>query len=68
MEYLITIADKLMLMLFMLSLLNSIRHGYYFAQAIVKSTEESPIKYRLTDSSLTMLGVSISYIITYILK
>ena len=58
--------NKLLLVLFFVSLLNTIRHAYYFIQAIVSSSEEQPIKYVISKSDLTMLGLSIAYILSVI--
>ena len=58
--------NKLLLVLFFVSLLNTIRHAYYFIQAIVSSSEEEPIKYVISKSDLTMLGLSIAYILSVI--
>jgi hypothetical protein len=52
--------------LFFVSLLNSIRHAYYFIQAIVSSTEEQQLKYVISKTSLILLGLSIGYILSVI--
>jgi hypothetical protein len=62
----VEILNKLLLVLFFVSLLNTIRHTYYFIQAIVSSSEEQPIKYVISKSDLTMLGISIAYILSVI--
>ena len=58
--------NKLFIVLFFVSLLNTVRHAYYFIQAIVSSTEEQPIKYVIPKTSLILLGLSIAYILTSI--
>lgn len=58
--------NKLLIVLFFMSCLNTIRHAYYFIQTWFTSTEEIPVKYRLTNKSLFLLGVSIAYILTTI--
>lgn len=58
--------NKLFIFLFFLSLLNTVRHIYYFIQALVSSTEEQPIKYVISKTSLTLLGLSIAYILSSI--
>ena len=58
--------NKLFMVLFFVSLLNTVRHTYYFIQAIVTSTEEQPIKYVISKTSLTLLGLSIAYILSSI--
>lgn len=49
-----------------MSCLNLIRHAYYFIQAWLKSDEESPEKYKVSDKSLWLLSISIGYIISSI--
>jgi len=58
--------NKLFMVLFFVSLLNTVRHTYYFIQVIVTSTEEQPIKYVISKTSLTLLGLSIAYILSSI--
>jgi hypothetical protein len=58
--------NKLFMFLFFVSLLNSIRHAYYFIQAIVSSTEEQQLKYVISKTSLILLGLSIGYILSVI--
>lgn len=58
------ILNKILLILFFMSCLTIIRHGYYFIQALLTSTEEQPIKYRVSSIALILLGVSISYVLT----
>lgn len=62
----VDIINKVLILLFFMAILNTIRHGYYFIQAFVASTNEEPVKYRLVPISLAILGVSISYILTMI--
>jgi hypothetical protein len=63
---LIEIINKILMMAFALSVLTSLRHIYYFFQAFLTSTEELPVKYRLSSTSLLFLGISIAYILTSI--
>jgi hypothetical protein len=63
---LIDTLNKLLMLFFFISSLNTVRHAYYFIQTWFTSTEETPVKYRLTSTSLFLLGVSISYILTVI--
>ena len=51
---------------FFLSCLVTLRHCYYFIQAYRSSTEELPVKYRVSDKSLTILGIAVAYIISII--
>jgi len=60
------IINKILVMVFVLSTLNVIRHAYYFIQAWVKSDEETPIKYRMGTTSLIFLGLSLAYMISSI--
>lgn len=63
---LLDILNKILMVLFFISCLNTIRHTYYFIQAWFTSTEEEPVKYRLTNTALVLLGVSVAYILTAI--
>ena len=58
--------NRLFIVLFFMSCLNTIRHAYYFIQTWFTSTEDTPVKYRITNTSLLLLGVSIAYILTTI--
>lgn len=60
------ILNKILIMLFFMACLNTIRHSYYFIQAFFQSSEEEPRKYRLQTTSLVLLGVSVAYILTVI--
>ena len=62
----IELINKLLVIFFFMSCLVTIRHGYYFIQALITSTEEEPIRYKLSDASLFYLCVSIAYILTVI--
>jgi hypothetical protein len=64
---LVSIINRLLLMVLIMACLNVIRHVYYFMQAWLKSDSESPEKYRVSDKSLWVLSFSIGYIITTIL-
>ena len=50
-----------------MSCLTTLRHGYYFIQTFVSSTNEEPVKYRISKLSLLFLCLSIGYILTSIL-
>lgn len=56
--------NKILTVLFFASCLNTIRHVYYFIQAWSVSTEEAPVKYRITNLSLFLLGLSIACILS----
>jgi hypothetical protein len=47
------------------SRLTTFRHGYYFIQTYLSSTDE-PVKYRLSNRALLLLGISIAYLFTVI--
>jgi hypothetical protein len=63
---LIEILNKIFMLAFFMSCLTTIRHIYYFIQAFLSSTEEAPVKYRLTNTSLLFLGMSVAYILSSI--
>ena len=65
---LIEIFNRVLLILFIMSCLNMVRHGYYLIQAWVASTENNPIKYRLTQKSLWVLSLSIGYVLAEIIN
>lgn len=41
-----------------------LRHGYYFIQAFFTSTEEVPVKYRVSNRSLFFLCLSLAYVLS----
>ena len=61
---LIVALNKVLLILLFMSILNVLRHSYYFIQAWVKSDSDNPIKYRISDLSLWILSASMAYILT----
>ncbi len=61
---LIELFNKIFFTLFFMSCLTTIRHLYYFIQAFLTSSEELPIKYRVSKTSLFFLCVSIAYILS----
>lgn len=63
---LIDILNRILMVTFILACLTTVRHGYYFIQAFFTSTEEAPVKYRVSKMSLLFLGVSIAYILSVI--
>jgi len=62
----IDVINKILVIIYVLSCLNTIRHGYYLIQAWVKSKEDSPQKYRMGNISLLLVGLSLAYIIASI--
>jgi hypothetical protein len=63
---LLEIVNRILIVLFFMSLLVTIRHAYFFIQALITSTSEEPNKYRLSSTSLFFLCVSIAYILSVI--
>lgn len=63
----IEIINKLLILLFFMSCLNTLRHTYYFIQTWFTSSEEAPLKYRISERSLFLLGTSIAFILTTII-
>ena len=61
---LIVALNKVLLILLFMSILNVVRHSYYFIQAWVKSDTENPVKYRVSDTSLWILSAPMAYILT----
>ncbi len=66
MEILLALFNKVLVVLFFLACLNSIRHAYYLIGTSLKSTPEEPRTYVLTDKALIYLGISIGYILSVI--
>lgn len=61
---LIDITNRILLVFFFMSSLTTARHVAYFLQAFFTSTEEEPVKYKVSKTSLLFLGVSMAYILT----
>ena len=64
---LVSIINRLLLMVLIMACLNVIRHLYYFIQAWVRSDSDNPVRYVLNNKSLYMLSVSLAYVIACIL-
>lgn len=60
---LVAILNKIFVMLFFMSVLNTARHTYYFIQTWFASTEENPMKYKVSPKSLVLLGMSLAYML-----
>jgi hypothetical protein len=61
---LVSIINKFLLTFLVMTCLNLIRHLYYFIQVWLKSDEEeSPEKYKISNTSLWVLSISIGYVI-----
>lgn len=61
------IINKVLLMILIMSVLNVVRHTYYFIQAWVKSDSETPEKYKVNNKSLWILSMAIGYIVSSII-
>ncbi len=61
---LVDFLNKLQLLLFFMAFLVAFRHGFYFFQNLITSTEDDPKKYKLSKVQLFFLCVSIAYICT----
>lgn len=62
----IEIVNRVLILFFILSVLTILRHFYYFFQAFLTSSEEVPVKYKLSKTSLLFFGISVAYIIASI--
>ena len=60
------IINKILTILLFMSGLNALWHLYFFIQISLIASEDNPIKYRLTNKSLFLLGLSLAYILTAI--
>ena len=63
---LIELANKILLLLFFMSCLTTLRHVYYFVQAYLTSTEEESVKYKISSKALVFLCMSVAYILSVI--
>ena len=63
---LISLINKLILMILAMACLNVFRHAYYFIQAWLKSDSESPEKYKVSNKSLWVLSIAIGYVVSTI--
>jgi len=67
MEIILNIINKLILILFMMSTLNILKHIYFFVQAWILSDTDTPMNYILSRYEQIVLGLSLSYIVSTIL-
>lgn len=58
-----TLLNKTLILLFFMSCLVVLRHSFYFIQALLLSTEENQVKYKLTSWSLFILCLSLANIL-----
>lgn len=63
---LLEIINKLLFVTLFASILIILRHSFYFVQALIYWTEEEPVKYKMSEKSLTYLGLAISYVLSVI--
>jgi hypothetical protein len=61
------IINKILITLFLMACLTTLRHLYYFIQAYLTSTDEVPVKYRVSSISLLFLCISIAFILSSII-
>jgi hypothetical protein len=61
---LMDVFNRVLVMIFVLSTLNVIRHLFFLIGSFIKSDDELPQKFRLSQMQLLLLGVSVSYVIT----
>jgi hypothetical protein len=64
---LISVINKLLLIILTMSILNIIRHGYYFIQAWLTSYTEEPRTYIISSNSRWFLSISIGIVVTSII-
>jgi hypothetical protein len=65
---LILAINKILILIYVLAVINTIRHTYYFIQAYLSTyNDDEPVKYIVSDKSLLIVGLSIAYIITGII-
>jgi hypothetical protein len=62
----IDLTNRLLTILFFMGLLVTLRHIYYLIQTYLTSTDEEPVKYRVSTESLIWLCISIAYVLTSI--
>ena len=66
-DIIIPLLNKILGVLFFGSLLITIRNLYYFIQTILTSTEDEPIKFKLSTKELIIFGFSVAYILSTII-
>jgi len=66
MQLIIDILNKGLIILLFLAILNVIRHTYFFIGAYFKAGSDDPQRYLPDGNQVTMLGLSIAYILTII--
>jgi hypothetical protein len=64
----VELLERALWVIFVISVLNIVRHTYFFIQSWVKSTDEQAEKYFLSFKSLLLLGLSIGYFVTVIIR
>ncbi len=63
---LVQFINKTLFVFFFMSCLVVIRHTYYFIQAFASSTDEEPVKYKVSKMSLFFLCLSLGFILASI--
>jgi len=64
---------QILIFLFFLSFLNTVRHLYFLLQTMIinynnTNDDVEPIKYKLNEKALFLLGLSLSYILTLLVS
>jgi hypothetical protein len=64
---------QILIFLFFLSFLNTVRHLYFLLQTMIinynnTNDDVEPIKYKLNEKELFLLGLSLSYILTLLVS
>ena len=65
---LVELIERLLWVLFWVSTLNMLRHGYFFIHSWAKSESDNPERYIVQPNTLFLLGISIGYFITVIIR
>lgn len=60
----IIIINKILLILFIMSILNMARHTYFFIQAVITTNDDEVNRYTINAINLWILGLSIGYFLT----
>lgn len=59
--------NKILVLIYIMAILNVVRHGYFFIQAWIESFKGTPIQINMLPQERFMLGLSISYVVTGII-
>lgn len=59
--------NKIMVLIYILSVLNVLRNAYFFVQAWIESGQDTPVRLEMKPKEMLVLGISISYMLTGII-